>query len=96
MSAVGSVIGLNTFISSSNTLTVQPISGVEWVVHNIYCGDSAIISKTDGAQPVIMTTLTGQSWLANAQIHVSFSSYVTIKSTSTSNYPYAFDGVRMI
>lgn len=98
MAAVGNAVGFNTFISSGNTLIIQPLSGsnVEWVIHNFYLGDSANVSKTDGQNPVTFAQTGGSTWLQNAQVHVTFSSWVTIKSTSTSNYPYAWDGIRFM
>ena len=87
------VVVASTSVANGSSLTIQPGSGIEWIIHNIYVPeDSAIeVYATDGANPIKFDSNSGgfrqEHWhLTNAQ-------YITVKNVSGGSIYMKYDGI---
>lgn len=71
-----------TSIANESYLTIQPDSGVEIIIKNIICADSAEVYITDGTNYILIDAATGvNSWL-NVSIDITNSVYIKVKNVS--------------
>ena len=84
-------------IASNATVSIQPSSGVEAVIHNVWwegptAGQVQLI-KTDGTNPVTFDTDGSAGGRQNLQIHVSHTVYLQVKNTGSATINYQYDGM---
>lgn len=92
--AVGDTVTvIPTSVSAGSSLTIQPGSGVEWIVHNIYVPSSATIEiyRTDGSNPILVDGNTGG--YLGYWFHLTNTNYMTIKNTTGGAIYISYDGV---
>jgi hypothetical protein len=83
--AVGDVVADTASVANGAYMTIQPGSGVEWVIHNLYwSGASVEVSKYDGTNEVKFASDTTFGALLNVYIHVTNTDYLRIKNVSGS------------
>ena len=86
------VSGLQT-ISADSYLTIQPPSGEEWMITNIFCSKSAEIYITDGSKDVKYYQISlGEPW--SGKLFITNSIYVKVKNISGSNEEIGYSGVK--
>ena len=96
MSSITSAIGLVVVVNSGTTYSVQPASGVEWIVHNFFFSGTGTLNKTDGTNTVsFYTVATSGSALSVVDYHVTNTEYLSFTSTAISCV-FAFDGIRTV
>jgi hypothetical protein len=91
--AVGDTVTANNATAGSGTFTIQPGSGVEWDIHNLYFSAKCNVIKTDGSNPVTLySPTTGGS--IPGQWHITNSVYLQITDTSSSTNNMGYDGIQ--
>ena len=92
--AVGDVkSGLNS-VSANGYLTIQPPSGEEWVIHNIYHESDIALIFTDGTNELTFDEDNGRGVYARYSFHVTNSRYLKVKNTDSSAKLIGYDGVQ--
>jgi hypothetical protein len=91
--AVGDVVAAKNATAGSGTFTIQPGSGAEWVIHNIYVSGKCDVKVTDGTTSVTIESPAGAQWLSNLQVHLTNGEYLQITDTSGSTNDMGYDGV---
>jgi hypothetical protein len=88
------VVVAPTSISAGASLTIQPGSGVEWIIHNIYSatGYSIEIYRTDGSNPILVDSNSTGGLLGYA-FHLTNAQYMTVKNTDASARYISYDGI---
>lgn len=72
---------------------IQPGSGAEWTIHNIYHADDVELYVYDGSNSLLFDSRTGQgAWLKYA-FQLTNGYYLRIKNVSGASMIVAFDGV---
>ena len=91
--AVGDVASALSSISASAYLDIQPGSGVEWVIHNIYHEDSVQVEFYDGSNSLIFDNDTGMGALLWMEFHCTNARRIRVKNTATAAKLIGYDGV---
>lgn len=92
--AVGDVYsGVSASVANDGYLTIQPASGSEASIHNIYVPETADIYFifTDGTNDIIAITNTG--CLYSTQFHVTNTYYIKVQNKSGGAINMGFDGI---
>jgi hypothetical protein len=80
-------------IANAASLTIQPSSGVENVIHNFTYAGKVEIYRTDGSNPILILRDDLAGALLGLALHVTNANYLTIKNTSGSTMYVGADGV---
>ncbi len=91
--ALGDTTAAHTSIADGARLTIQPASGVEWVVHNLYFGGACSFHRVGGAGDLTFDTDTGAGARLGYVWHVTNSVYLEIENTSGGAAILGYDGV---
>jgi hypothetical protein len=92
--AVGDVTSAySNDLADDGYMSIQPGAGVEWVIHNIYCGDDAEIYWFDGTNYLLFYTVTGANWITGIFSHVTNTIYIKVKNVSGGTADFGYDGV---
>lgn len=92
--AVGDTVTVvPTSVSAAASLTIQPASGVEWIIHNLYVPSTATIElyRTDGTNPILVDSNAG-GYLGYF-FHLTNANYMTIKNTTAGAIYMSYDGI---
>ena len=91
--AIGdAVLGLSS-VDAGNSLTLQPGAGEEWVIHAILMGSDYEVYRTDGSNPILISTDVGDDYWDEKQFHLTNSIYFTIKNISVGAAGYGYEGM---
>jgi hypothetical protein len=91
---VGYVSCTSTSVASGAYFTIQPTGTVEVVVHNIYCGASAMVYYGSGtATCVPIYSLASSGWVTGIFSHVTNAQFIMVKNNGTGNAYFAYDGI---
>lgn len=92
--AVGDAVTAVTSVASGAYLTIQPGSGVEWVIHNLSVplGTSAELYKYDGSNEILIDSNLSGGW-SGEFFHLTNSIYYRVKNTSVSTAYLGYDGI---
>lgn len=91
--AVGDVVAAHSSVAASGYLDIQPGSGVEWVIHNLYYGAAMELYRTDGTNDVKIDSDSTAGCRMGAVFHVTNSYYLRLKNVSASSAYFGYDGV---
>ncbi|MEM1564054.1 MAG: hypothetical protein QW161_05225 [Candidatus Bathyarchaeia archaeon] len=92
--AVGDVKSDLQNIAAGSFLNIQPPSGEEWVIHNIYHASDVELHFYDGTNSLAFDTDAGPGVYAKYAFHVTNSRYIRVKNTSASAQLIGYDGVQ--
>ena len=92
MSIGDTIISLYT-LPGSTTLNIQPDTGVEWEIHNIYAGATCSLSITDGSTSLQIGTLSSSSPVEKAKYEITNSVYLQLENTVGSTTLVSYMGV---
>jgi len=93
--AVGDVKNGLSSVAANGELTIQPPSGEEWVIHNIYHEYDIDLILTDGTNNLTFDTETGAGVYAKYAFHITNSIYLKVKNKDSSNARLiGYDGVQ--
>jgi hypothetical protein len=91
--AVGDVVSGLSSIAAGSYLDIQPGSGAEWVIHNIYHESDIQLEQYDGTNSCIFDTDTGAGVYARFAFHVNNTRRIRVKNTAASAKLIGYDGV---
>ena len=80
-------------ISTTSTLTIQPPSGEEWSIHNIYWGGASELYATDGTHNILVGSSTGAGGRLNNYFNCTNTQYFLLKNITAGSIYMGFDGV---
>jgi hypothetical protein len=92
--AVGDVFSGLSSIAAAGYLDIQPSSGVEAVIHNIYHESDVQIEFYDGTNSLIFDTDTGAGVYAKYAFHVTNAKRIRVKNTAATAKLVGYDGVQ--
>jgi hypothetical protein len=92
--AVGDVKSDLQSIAAGVFLAIQPPSGEEWVIHNIYHESDVELHFYDGTNSLAFDTDADAGVYAKYAFHVTNSRYIRVKNTNTSARLIGYDGVQ--
>lgn len=92
--AIGDVVSGLQSIASGAQLDIRPGAGVEWVLHNIYHEDSAILQFYDGTLTLAFSTQTGPQVISNLQMHVNNTRRIRVTNNAATSKLIGYDGVQ--
>lgn len=98
MTAGDAVAPAPSSISAGAYLAIQPGSGVEWCIHNIFAGlASCELSFYDGTNTIVIdtqgTSTTGNGWV-NQCFFITNSCYLRLKNNAATASLFSFTGVQ--
>lgn len=91
--AVGDVASALSSVASGSYLDIQPGSGVEWVIHNIYHEDSVQLEYYDGTNSLIFDVDYGMGIWAWYEFHCTNTRRIRVKNLSSASKFIGYDGV---
>jgi hypothetical protein len=91
--AVGDVFSGLSSVNAESYLDIQPSSGVEAVIHNIYHEGDVQIEFFDGTNSLVFDTDAGAGVYAKYAFHVTNTRRIRVKNTATTAKLIGFDGV---
>ena len=91
---VGDVKSNLSSISDGAYLDIQPPSGEEWVIHNIYHEDDCELYFSDGTNEILISSHSGNGGWLGYWFHVTNSRYLRVKNVSGSSALIGYDGVQ--
>jgi len=93
--AAGDAVSAVTSVAAAASLTIQPGSGAEWVIHNLeYAATSVTLYKSDGTHTIaIYSDTAGPGALLNVALHATNSLYFILTNTSGSTAYLSYDGM---
>jgi hypothetical protein len=92
--AVGDVFSGLSSIAASAYLDIQPSSGVEAVIHNIYHESDIQLEFYDGTNSLIFDTDSGAGIYAKFAFHCTNAKRIRVKNTAAAAKLIGYDGVQ--
>lgn len=93
--AKGDVVSDLQSVAAGARLDIQPASGVEWIIHNIYHEGPVALEFFNGTNFIEFETRTaGPDWFANFQFHVTNTRRIRVRNTDTAARLIGYDGVQ--
>lgn len=91
--AIGDVVSDNQSIASAGYLSIQPASGIEWVINNIFYEADVTIEVYDGTNSIIFATKTSGGALLFLQLRCTNAKYIRVKNTNAVAKRIGYDGM---
>lgn len=91
--AVGDVASAHSSVSNGSSLTIQPGSSIEWVLHNIYYGGAMELYRTDGSNTIKIASDDLLGCLGGLCLHATNSIYYSLKNVSGGAVYMGYDGI---
>ena len=82
----------NSSVANDAYLTIQPGAGVEWVIHNLFLGDTGNIETYDGSNAIVFET-GAAGWVGNLELHCTNTDYIRIQNKSGDSARFGYDGI---
>jgi hypothetical protein len=95
MASVGDVVSGLSSLAQYDSLAIQPGSGEEWVIHNIYFDKSIQVQFYDGSNVLTfdwVTYLGSRPWRV---FHLTNGRYLRLYALDTGTTLAGYDGVRI-
>ena len=92
--AVGDVFSGLSSIAAAAYLDIQPSSGIEAVIHNIYHESDVQMEFYDGTNSLIFDTDSGAGVYTKYAFHVTNAKRIRVKNTAASAKLIGYDGVQ--
>lgn len=93
--AVGDVVSnMAAAVANNATTNIQPSSGVEWVIHNIYYEGAVEFYIVNGANTIKFDSDTTFGARLGAVFHPTNTQYLQIKNVSGGAIDIAYDGIQ--
>ncbi len=94
MTVGDSVAAISTSVADNASVDVQPASGVEWILQNVYAAGAVEIYYTDGTNTCgVADQLTGAGSLTNMVHRCTNGYYIKIKNVSGGAINIGYSGV---
>lgn len=92
MASQGSVVSGSSSVAASATYNIQPTSGVEWTVMNIYYTGAVSIAIVDGANTIPYDSDSTSGGKLGGVWNLSSTHYIRITNTGSTAIIVSFDG----
>ena len=92
--AVGDVFNGLSSVAAAGYLDIQPSSGVEAVIHNIYHESDIQLEFYDGTNSLVFDTDAGAGIYAKYAFHVTNAKRIRVKNTAAAAKLIGYDGVQ--
>jgi hypothetical protein len=92
--AVGDVFNGLSSVAAAGYLDIQPSSGVEAVIHNIYHESDIQLEFYDGTNSLVFDTDAGAGIYAKYAFHVTNAKRIRVKNTASAAKLIGYDGVQ--
>lgn len=92
--AVGDVVNGLSSVAANAYLNIQPASGVEWAIHNIYHEGDIEIYLTDGTNYLLFDVDRGRGVYSPTVFHVTNAIYIAVKNIESAAQLIGYDGVQ--
>lgn len=80
-------------VAAAGYLAIQPASGTEWTIHNLYWGGDVEIYFYDGTNSIKIDSDTANGARLGCVFNCTNSKYIRLKNTSAGAAYYGYDGV---
>ena len=91
--AIGDVYTNIESIAAGAYLDIQPASGYEATIHNIYHANNVAISRFDGTNTITFETITGAGVFAYQAFHVTNTDRIRVINNASLAALIGFDGI---
>jgi len=92
--AVGDVKSSIQSVAAGAYLDIQPPTGEEWVIHNIYHEGDIELELYDGTNSLVFDSDTERGVYAKYAFHVTNSIRIRVKNTESTAKLIGYDGVQ--
>ena len=92
--ATGDVYAGILVFSGSDSDTIQPDSGDEVTIHNLWYNGEFSIIITDGSNEVTIQSVAGNDGITYIPIHITHSYYIKITETAGTSGLFGYDGIK--
>ena len=92
--AVGDAVGAVTPVAAGGELVIQPPSGEEWIIHNVFHEGAAALCVTNGAAVCTVDSDTSGGMWAGFFLHVTPSQYLKVVNTDSETRHLGYDGIK--
>jgi len=82
-----------TSLSQNSTLAIQPSSGVEWCIQNLFWGQDVELYFSDGTNTIKFDTDTGAGGRLGCVFPVTNAHYIVLKNVNASTANFGYSGV---
>ena len=86
--------GFQASLANDGTYNVQPGSGEEWVIHNVYGAGSMELYLINGANSILIDSMTGAGGFFGMCYHLTNTQYLQIKNKNGGSAHFAYDGIQ--
>jgi len=83
-----------TAVAQNAYFSIQPVSGVECVIHNISHSTDSVLEFYDGTTAVTVDTQIGSGSWMGMFLHCTSAKYYRVKNTNASSNNICCDGVQ--
>ena len=91
--AKGDAVASVSSVNAAAVKTIQPGSGVEWIIHNIYNEAEAELYVVEGSNELLFDDATVKgSWSAYF-FHLTNTHYLKVKNTNAASKLIGYDGI---
>lgn len=91
--AVGDAVADIQSIATTAYLDIQPGSGAEWVIHNIYHESDVTVERYDGTNALIFATEIGAGSINFANMHCNNTDRIRVKNINAASKLIGYDGI---
>lgn len=94
MAAGDAIDGVSASVAASGNCVIQPGAGVEWCVHNVFCGQNCDVYFVNGSVEIKFDSMTAPGAWIGQTFFLTNSYYLKIVNTSASAGYYGWTGVQ--
>lgn len=91
--AVGDAVQGLSSIATVAYASLQPASGIEWIIHNIYYEADVTIEVYNGTSALVFATKGSGGALNFHDFHCTNTIYIRVKNTNAASKLIGYDGV---
>ena len=89
---VGNRVGDIESIANGSAMTIQPASGITWIIEMISYGGACTISFTDGTLSDTIDTPSAAGVIEKASYRIDHDNYITVTNTSGATATFGYAG----
>ena len=91
--AVGDMVKIHSSVASGASLSIQPGSGIEWILQNFYMGSAWELYRTNGTHPILIENGNLSDALTNRNMIATNTIYFSLKNVSNGSAYFGYDGL---
>lgn len=91
---IGAVVASSGSVAAAAALTIQPASGEEWQINNIYFGAGVTLKKCDGTNETDFETITSKGALLKYTFNLTNTHFLKVYNDDAATQVIHYDGRR--